>query len=383
MSEYQYYEFQAIDRPLTQVQMNELRAVSTRARITATSFTNEYHWGSFKGEPDRWMERYFDAFLYFANWGTRHLMLRLPARLLLPDAVEPYCGGHSLSCRVKGEHVILSCLSESEDHEWDEDGGELSTLTPLRADLLRGDYRCLYLGWLLAVEQSEFDDTTVEPPVPPGLKELTGSLQALADFFRISPDLIAAAAETSPDSRAAGISRQQIAEQIANVPATEKDEFLIRLAETPDISLVWEWQQHVLRHQRSQPAGSAPRRTVAELRAQAETIRRRREQTEADRRARENARHEREQAQRRAAYLDSLVGKEETLWQKINQLITTKQPKRYDEAVALLKDLRDLADRQGKRSGFITKLEKLCAEHARKPALIERICPLMTAPPAQ
>ena len=40
MSEYQYYEFQAIDRPLTQQQMAELRAVSTRARITATSFTN-------------------------------------------------------------------------------------------------------------------------------------------------------------------------------------------------------------------------------------------------------------------------------------------------------------------------------------------------------
>ena len=38
MSEYQYYEFQAIDRPLTQEQMAELRGYSTRAQITATSF---------------------------------------------------------------------------------------------------------------------------------------------------------------------------------------------------------------------------------------------------------------------------------------------------------------------------------------------------------
>ena len=85
MSEYQYYEFHAIDRPLTEQQMAELRAVSMRARITATSFTNEYDWGSFKGDPDRWMERYFDAFLYFANWGARHVMLRLPSRLLPPN----------------------------------------------------------------------------------------------------------------------------------------------------------------------------------------------------------------------------------------------------------------------------------------------------------
>jgi hypothetical protein len=34
MSEYQYYEFAAIDRPLTRVEMTELRAVSPRAVIT-------------------------------------------------------------------------------------------------------------------------------------------------------------------------------------------------------------------------------------------------------------------------------------------------------------------------------------------------------------
>jgi hypothetical protein len=51
MSEYQYYEFQAIDRPLTSRQMGELRKLSTRAEITPTRFTNEYHWGDFRGNP--------------------------------------------------------------------------------------------------------------------------------------------------------------------------------------------------------------------------------------------------------------------------------------------------------------------------------------------
>ncbi len=64
MSEYQYYEFRAIDRPLTKREMGELRALSTRAAITSTSFVNTYEWGDFKGDPDALMTRYFDAFVY-------------------------------------------------------------------------------------------------------------------------------------------------------------------------------------------------------------------------------------------------------------------------------------------------------------------------------
>jgi hypothetical protein len=43
MSEYQYYEFLAIDRPLTEDEMKVLRALSTRAAITPVSFANEYY----------------------------------------------------------------------------------------------------------------------------------------------------------------------------------------------------------------------------------------------------------------------------------------------------------------------------------------------------
>ena len=56
MSAYQYYEFLAIDRPLTDEQQARVRSLSTRARITATSFVNEYQWGDFRGRPDQLME---------------------------------------------------------------------------------------------------------------------------------------------------------------------------------------------------------------------------------------------------------------------------------------------------------------------------------------
>ena len=53
MSEYQYHEFQAIDRPLSDADRQALRGLSTRARITATSFTNEHQDGTLAAFPDR------------------------------------------------------------------------------------------------------------------------------------------------------------------------------------------------------------------------------------------------------------------------------------------------------------------------------------------
>jgi hypothetical protein len=145
MSEYQYYEFQAVDRPLTAEEMRVLRSYSTRATITSTRFTNHYEWGSFKGDPAIWMEKYFDAFLYLANWGTHELMFRLPRRVLDLDAAKQYCCGKAAAARAKGDVIILAFSSQEEDGgDWDDDGsGWLSSLIPLRADLVNGDYRTL------------------------------------------------------------------------------------------------------------------------------------------------------------------------------------------------------------------------------------------------
>lgn len=48
MSEYQYYEFQAVDRLLDEKARKQLRAISSRAHITASSFVNSYDWGDLK-----------------------------------------------------------------------------------------------------------------------------------------------------------------------------------------------------------------------------------------------------------------------------------------------------------------------------------------------
>lgn len=114
-----------------------------------TSFTNDYAWGSFKGNADAWMEKYFDAFLYLANWGTHVLKLRLPSKLLNPAAARKYFGGESASVHEVAGKIILSLVSQDEEGgDWVEGEGQLSSLISVGSELVRGDLRALYLGWL-------------------------------------------------------------------------------------------------------------------------------------------------------------------------------------------------------------------------------------------
>jgi len=203
MSEYQYFEFQAIDRPLTKKDMAEPRSYSTRARITPTSFINGYSWGNFKGNADVWMDKYFDAFLYFANWGTRILKLRLADSVLSAKTARLYAAGESAAVRVKNGHLMFTFLSENEDRDEDsiESEGWLASIISVRAELALGDLRALYLGWLLCAQGGELDPSELSPPVPAGLAKLSASLTSLIEFLRIDRNLVRISANPAVKNR--------------------------------------------------------------------------------------------------------------------------------------------------------------------------------------
>lgn len=56
----------------------------------------------------------------------------------------------------------------------------------------------------------------------------------------------------------------------------------------------------------------------------------------------------------------------------LEEEIELKQAKPYDEAVALLKDLRDLADYQGRLPAFTLRFEQLKSDYQNRPALMAR-----------
>lgn len=374
MSEYQYYEFRAVDRPLTEEEMRELRAVSSRADITPTRFVNEYNWGDFKGSPARWMERYFDAFLYLANWGSRELMLRLPRQALDPHGAEPYCPGHAAAVSATDEFMILSfCSNEEGGDDWAEDGsGWLGSILPLRDEIAGGDHRTLYLGWLLAAQDGDLEDDEPEPPVPAGLGTPSGALRAFIDFLRLDADLVQAAAEASPPMTA-GPDEGALPGWIAALPEAEKTELLVRVAGDAPASVRAELLRRFRQAHRTVTAPAERRRTVGELLEAADRIAEERSRAEAVRAAHEKERREREAAKARALHLDRLAPREEETWGQVDALATTKLPKSYDQAVSLLKDLRDLAARDGHEPVFATRLQALREAHAKKPSFLDRL----------
>ena len=184
MSEYQYYDFKAIHHALTKTEMAALRAISTRAVITTTSFTNHYEWGDLKADPLKLLEKYFDASVYVANWGTREFHLRLPQERVDFKQLKSILPGKSTRVRSAGQFVIVSFESEVEsDDDWDDGTGWMGSLVSLRSDLLRGDLRSLYLGWLMCAQDDELPGDALEPPVPAGLRELSAPLDSLIEFL--------------------------------------------------------------------------------------------------------------------------------------------------------------------------------------------------------
>jgi len=375
MSEYQYYEFQAIDKPLSEKDREALRDISSRAQITSTSFVNEYNYGNFKGDPLKLVEKYFDAFLYVTNWGTHQLMLRIPRKSINLDLASQYCIRDSWTIYEKGDYLIFDFSSETEDYDWEEGESYLSPLISLRSDLIRGDYRCLYLAWLYCAQMDEIDEDEEEPHVPANLVNLNASLESFADFMRIDKDLIQVASENSIAEQKPVQDDKKLKNWIDGLSNSEKDTIIFRLINDNDPHLGNELLQRFQKASSEKDVKNNEKtpRTVMELLQRAETYTKEREQRIAEQKTKEKARKEKEAAIAREKYLNGLAGKENEIWKKVDSLILTKKPKGYDEAVRLLVDLKDLDKKNNAASLFKSKLMAIRENHARKPSLIRRI----------
>jgi hypothetical protein len=320
------------------------------------------------------LEKCFDAFCYLANWGTRQLMFRIPIALIDPELVGQYCFDYMFSIRRKGEYLILEFESESEEHEWEEGEGWLASMISLRDDLIRGDFRCLYLAWLLGVQQELVDYVGYEPPVPAGLDDLNGALAAFIRFMRIDTDMVTVAARCSGRMRETG-REQEIKKWVQYLDTAEKDEIIFRLIKGNEPHLGSELYQRFLRFHDTDDSTSTTekRRTVGELLEQADACVKERLKREAQEHARKLAVLKKQNAARRKKYLESLAGCEEELWLKVNALISGRRPGDYDQALQLLLDLGELVTKRSEKLLFNSRLEKLRREHQRKSSMMKRL----------
>ena len=366
MSEYQYYEFLAIDRPLDQAAQDALRSISSRARITATCFINHYEWGDLKGDPRKFMERWFDLHLYVANWGTRRLMLRVPARFVNRKDIDRFLREIEwVDVWTSADNLIVDIQRDEEGvDDWDDGSGRLAALAPLRTDVLSGDLRLFYLLWLTAVQGELISEDEIEPL--PGIAPLTGALEAFADFFGIDPDLVEAAAESGADHTV--VSKDELRKALAAIPEREKVELLLRVTDGDSYAGV-----ELRTRLRRKNLVPAIRRTAGTLRMRALEIREERERADAERREAERRRQGAEAEKARRVRLKILKQRGASVWREIEDGIERRNPAGYDQAISLLFDLQALALEEGSQDDFSSRVASIRAHHEKKGKFIERL----------
>jgi hypothetical protein len=337
MSEFQYVGFRAIDGPVSEKNLEFMRRQSSRAEITPWSFDNEYHFGDFRGDAAEMQRRGYDFHLHYANFGIRKLMIRLPGGLPDARAAEPYFENESLfflqDKRGPGGILCIEPYFEPGDLEelWDLEAF-LERLLPLRAEILDGDLRPLYIAHLAVMCDGNHDpDEEKEGPVPAGLTKLTNAQRALGELYDVSEHLLAAAAKNSPALPKQGDSENPYTEWLQRQPEATRNAWLAELLADPRSAI----RRDILAvFQKSQGAPSWPAvrldRSIAELEAASEGI-----EQEAKRWSAEKAAHQ------RAKRLAAMAADPTKTLRETELLVKQRGIDAYSKIATLLADLRE------------------------------------------
>lgn len=362
-----------MDRPLGEPEREQLRALSPTARITASSFADDYQWEAFKGNPRSLVAHWFDLHLHVSSWGTRRLMIRLPQRLVDRSRLDRFLHGVPIvDVWTASDNLVVDVRDDGEEGDpmhLDNCSTILPALAPLRVDLAAGDWRAFYLLWLVAAERGSLDDGAVEPL--PGIAPLNGPLETLARLFDIDGDFVQAALEQPEGSteRAAEARRRVV----AAVPDDEKAALLCRLLED---------EPHVAAEVRNRLAAAVVSvtgdsrsrcRSVAKIRERAATIRVEREAADAKRLVAERCRRVRDAQRERKTRLDVLRRRGMLAWREAEREINRCNAAAYDRAVDLLLDLKTVAEEDGQAAIFAERLNGLCERHAGKKLFVARL----------
>jgi hypothetical protein len=357
MSEYQFVAFRAIDRPVGEKNLEYMQRQSSRAEITPWSFENEYHYGDFRGNAVEMLHRGYDIHLHYANFGIRKLLIRLPRGLPDTQALKPYIEKDSLRFLKdkRGPGGILSIEPFHEagdlDELWEIDA-ILDRLVPLRAEILDGDLRPLYVAHLAVACDGEHDpEETREAPVPAGLGALSDAQRALAELYGLGDELIAAAARESPPIPARVDPATHYTEWLRAQKERTKNEWLSALMADPRSAVRAEILARY-RTDRSMPTWptARPNRTIAQLHAAAAEIARK-----AQRKAAANA------ARQRAKRLSAMAADPAGTLRETERLVAERTTDAYRRVGELLADLREALSGSGRSSLAEAHAQKLKA----------------------
>ena len=231
MSEYQYYKFERLVGYLDAKARQALRAISSRAEISATSFQVYYTYSDLKAEPFELMLKYFDIGFYYADWGSIDAYIKLPAGTL-PEALLCF-SSDGLHIHENDEWQLLIFSLEEYDEYFDDEHADqfFQHLAALRGGLMQGDWRLVYLMWLKAFD---FNDGVERVPlIQFDFEHLREEEQAFAALYDIPLGLVKALAMVLSEQPSHQAKQTQLTLDawIHNLSQAEKDTLLRTLFE--------------------------------------------------------------------------------------------------------------------------------------------------------
>ena len=231
MSSYQYYDFYAIDRPLSKDEIATIRTYSSRVKPSSRRAIFEYNYSDFRYSEEEVLNDYFDMMLYISNWGERRLLMKFPANLVpfkklqAFDIDASYDFTQEIKVYKKGANVLIDLNFSTEDGGWADGEGLLDEMLPLREQVLNRDFRVLFLAWLHLVSMNpEIEANRQTPEIPSNLKTLDDSLNSFINFWGIDEDLVAAAGTKSVSQKR--VSDEVLIDQISRLSEQEKAYYL-------------------------------------------------------------------------------------------------------------------------------------------------------------
>lgn len=367
MSEFQYYEFYAVDKPLSKEDIATVNTFSSRSHATSRKAAFEYSYGNFPKNEKEVLKKYFDMMVYVSNFGYYRWMIKFPIQAVSFDQLKAFhlnvSEGYTNEITISKDdnHVLLTIeYSEEEPPGWIEAAHLMNRLLPIRDQIMAGDYRSLYLIWVHMVFENKADHIEDWPCVINNLTDLDDSHDCLVDLLRIDQDMISALQSYS--SVKMEPTTQELKRQIEKLTLQEKDTFLMEMLDNTSASAL-KLKKRLLELSDSNESEKP------EVFLDLETL-----EIEVEKQKELRLNHEKRMKEQAWIQKMQKIGKDQDfLWQCIEKSASLKLARGYEEAASDLKDLKDFHVFKGKESSFDEKFKSVLDRHGKSVAFRRRL----------
>ena len=142
MSDYEYHEFCRLYKPMTPKIRSVMDNLSSRAAVGTHNAFYEYNYGSFRGDSEELLRKYFDVYFFFSNYGIAKLLFKYQSNEVDWQALKKESENNVVECTKSGKFVYVNIrISLLEAGGYIEGEGWLPEILPIYDEIKEGDYR--------------------------------------------------------------------------------------------------------------------------------------------------------------------------------------------------------------------------------------------------